>query len=117
MLKTCRDIQIGKTVAANIDKEEKNIHNQHKLFHKESKNKLILASTTKLMTFYRSSARDAVLLTSTQTNWVELRSKKDFMAVTLMVLVCQMDGWMNGKLPALLKNAVLVMKLAMFQKK
>ena len=46
-----------------------------------------------------------------------IANKKNFMPVTLIVLVIQMDAWINGKVHAVSKNAVLVMKLAMFQKK
>lgn len=46
-----------------------------------------------------------------------IANKKNFMPVTLIVLVIQMDAWIDGKVHAVSKNAVLVMKLAMFQKK
>ena len=37
MQKTCRNIKIGKTAAANILKEDKSIRTQHELFRKKSK--------------------------------------------------------------------------------
>lgn len=59
-------LKIGKTTAANIIKEEKNICSQHELFHEKLKNEIVLGSTKILLRSYTSGNRDAVLLTFIQ---------------------------------------------------
>ena len=113
--------KIGKIAAANISKEKKNIPNQHELFNEKSKKRDYCGKDRKineiLYEWYQRCCAS-----NTYPNGLMLKEeaktvKERLQDCSIVTLVPQMGGQMDGKLSTLSMNAELLVKLTMFQKK